>query len=373
MGSYNSTVITSVGQALLASAIANQKDVVFSKFQVSDHVYPAGTDLSALTSLQSVQKETAPSGASVYDSTTIHSSATVDNSGVLSEFNANTLGLFITVDSTEVLFGVSTAITPDVFPKDVGGVPSTYTYSMNLVVSSTENVTISVDMDAYLTAADVVDNLITDNPTAPLSARQGKVLKEMSSQALKVEWVGETTEKAYPINTVIYYGNKFMKVIKTGGLPINYTILPADLEDADLDPKTIVTVEGMPASEALNAADIDYSNTTSGASATNVQGAIDEAFSDLSELEHNTYYAWAIPHRYSTGVYAFGINNPHIKTTSTISNLAIIGQWGSYAPTYTSFQEESQNRHNGCTIMKASSDLTGTGNDYPYLIRYTIE
>lgn len=211
MGSYNSTVITTVGQALLASAIANQKDVVFSKFQVSDHVYPAGTDLSALTSLQSVQKETAPSGASVYDSTTIHSSATVDNSGVLAEFNANTLGLFITVDSTEVLFGVSTAITPDVFPKDTGGVPSTYTYSMNLVVSSTENVTISVDMDAYLTAADVVDNLNTSSSTSPLSAGMGKQLGESLANAIGNESDAYSDSSTYEVGDYCIYQDQLYK------------------------------------------------------------------------------------------------------------------------------------------------------------------
>lgn len=143
-----------------------------------------------------------------------------------------------------------------------------------------------VDLTNYLQKSDVVDNLNSNDGTVPLSARMGKVLSQMSSQTIKVDYVGATTTKAYAEDAVIYYNNKFYKVIKTGGLPANYTIVPAtDLDDADLDENTMVTIVGMPASAGLDAIDVNYDNTTSGLSVTKVQGAIDEINSDLSELK----------------------------------------------------------------------------------------
>ena len=176
MGSYNTAVITTAGQALLTSILANQGTLTFSKFQTSSYQYASGTDLSALTSLNDVEQTVTPSGAGIIDSTTLYATSTVSNSGLAAEYTAYTLGLFISDGVDEVLFAVATAIVPDVIPEDIGGTPSTYTYSLQLGISSTEDITINVDMDAYLTADSVIDNLTSTSVNSPLSAKQGNVL-----------------------------------------------------------------------------------------------------------------------------------------------------------------------------------------------------
>ena len=159
MGSYNSVVITTLGQQMLTDVIGTHGSITFSKFQTSSHVYPAGTDLTALTSLQDVKQTVTPSGAGVFDAVTIYVSAAISNEGLGTGYTANTLGIFASDGNTEVLFGVATGITPDVIPADSGGAPSTYTYRMQLTVSSTSSFTINIDPGAYALAGDLQDHV----------------------------------------------------------------------------------------------------------------------------------------------------------------------------------------------------------------------
>lgn len=142
MGSYNTAVITTVGQALLTSVIGAQGTMTFTKLQTSSYAYASGTDLSALTSLNNVEQEVSVT-AGVIDSTHIYANALISNTGVSTEYSVNTLGIFASDGNSEVLFAVSTAETPDVIPVDSGGTPSTYKYKFNLAVSSTSDITIT--------------------------------------------------------------------------------------------------------------------------------------------------------------------------------------------------------------------------------------
>lgn len=142
MGSYNTAVITTVGQALLTSVLGAQGTMTFTKLQTSSYAYASGTDLSALTSLNNVEQEVNVT-ADVIDSTHIYANALISNTGVSTEYSVNTLGIFASDGNSEVLFAVSTAETPDVIPVDSGGTPSTYKYKFNLAVSSTSDITIT--------------------------------------------------------------------------------------------------------------------------------------------------------------------------------------------------------------------------------------
>ena len=178
MGQYNQAVLTTAGQALLTSILGNAGTLTFSKFQTSSYQYASGTDLSALTSLQSVEQNVVPSAGGIKDATTFYSSSTVPNTGVTVEYTNYTVGLFATDGDDEVLFAVSTAIVPDIIPVDDGGAPSTYTYTMSIGVSSTENFTVEVDDQGILRVTSIVDNLNSTSTTQPLSANQGKVLND---------------------------------------------------------------------------------------------------------------------------------------------------------------------------------------------------
>ena len=164
MGSYNTAAITTVGQALLTSVLGAQGTMTFTKLQTSSYAYASGTDLSALTSLNNVEQEANVGTATIVDSTHIAADATISNSGISTEYSAYTLGIFASDGVNEVLFAVSTAVTPDVIPVDQGGTPSTYKYNFTLAVSSTSDITISAigDFDA--------SDIHYDNSVSGLSA-----------------------------------------------------------------------------------------------------------------------------------------------------------------------------------------------------------
>lgn len=229
MGSYNTAVITTAGQALLTSILANQGTLTFSKFQTSSYQYASGTDLSALTSLNDVEQTVTPSGAGIIDSTTLYATSTVSNSGLAAEYTAYTLGLFISDGVDEVLFAVATAIVPDVIPEDIGGTPSTYTYSLQLGVSSTEDITINVDMDAYLTADSVIDNLTSTSVNSPLSAKQGKLLNDNKANKADISSIittgtKNTTGSQIASGTYFYLNGQLVKAKSVIAVNDDYTL-----------------------------------------------------------------------------------------------------------------------------------------------------
>ena len=219
MGQYNTAVLTTAGQSLLASVLGTEGTLTFSKFQTSSYQYASGTDLSALTSLQNVEQEILPSAGGIKDATTLYSSSTISNEGVTVEYDCNTVGLFATDGEDEVLFAVSTAIIPDVIPVDDGGAPSTYTYTMSIGVSSTANITVEVDDQGILRVSSIVDNLNSTSATAPLSANQGNVIaKDMVENILS----GNTNTTGGILATGSYFINN------TGQLCRVTTDIPVD-------------------------------------------------------------------------------------------------------------------------------------------------
>lgn len=156
MGSYQNAVITANGEIYLAKAIAGEINLTFSHMAISDYAYPAGTDLSALTSLQSVKMTVLP--ASVWVSgTTVGVRGLFSNTGVSTAYNIETVGVYATDGQTEILFSVSSATTPDEMPAYNGVAPSSFIFTVQEALSQTPNFTISVTAAGVATAADIAD------------------------------------------------------------------------------------------------------------------------------------------------------------------------------------------------------------------------
>ena len=156
MGSYQNAVITANGEIYLAKAIAGEINLTFSHMAISDYAYPAGTDLSALTSLTSVKMTVLP--ASVWVSgTTVGVRGLFSNTSVSTAYNIETVGVYATDGQTEILFSVSSATTPDEMPAYNGVAPSSFIFTVQEALSQTPSFTISVTAAGVATAADIAD------------------------------------------------------------------------------------------------------------------------------------------------------------------------------------------------------------------------
>lgn len=174
MGRYNTAVITAQGLEYIAQAISGGT-LTFSRMVISDHVYPAGTDLSALTSIQSVKMSVEP--ASVWVSgDTVGVRGLFANTSVQTAYNINTVGVFATDGTTEILFSVSTAITPDEMPIYNGVAPSSFIFTVQETISEASTINITVTTAGTATAQDIADlqagkqNVITGAASSVTSA-----------------------------------------------------------------------------------------------------------------------------------------------------------------------------------------------------------
>ena len=167
MGIYNSAVITSTGQALLAQSVAGN-DLKFTTVKTSNYAYPAGTSLADLTTLTGIKQSKNITGATVYNSRVIKVSAMVDNAGVTAEYSINTIGVYATVGTAaEQLFAVITAQEADKMPA-FNSRPYSYIYDLNMTMQGTANITVTVNNAGFVNindlnnALDGVNDSITD-------------------------------------------------------------------------------------------------------------------------------------------------------------------------------------------------------------------
>lgn len=154
MGTYNSAVITNAGQAMIAQSFAGS-DLRFTTIKTSAYVYPTGTNLSELVTINSIKQSKGITGAAVYNSRVIKVSAMVDNAGITTAYDINTIGVYASVGTdAEQLFAVITAIDADTMPA-FNNRPYSYIYELNLTVGSTENLTVTVNNAGFVNVNDL--------------------------------------------------------------------------------------------------------------------------------------------------------------------------------------------------------------------------
>ena len=141
MGAYNSAIITTSGQTLIANAISGGGTVTFSSMQASSYSYPEGTNIADLTSLQDVQQTVQPFSAQVFNDTMIQVSARFDNSEVSEAYLVQTIGIFAQLgEESPVLLAVVQATTPDQMPAQSAVSPSAFIYNIQITVQQATSI-----------------------------------------------------------------------------------------------------------------------------------------------------------------------------------------------------------------------------------------
>lgn len=236
MGVYRAAIVTENGQNLIAQALANEKPLIFTSAKTSSYSYPVGTDVPALTGLQDVVQSVLPFDSKVLGGNVAQVSVRFDNDGVDQTYRIETIGLYAKIEGgAETLFSVTQATTPDEMPVQSDVSPSAYIYNIQHTVQNASQITLTVNPAGTATVQDIMDiespefddsgtvegissfpsfletmkskmnffqffrnlkaglqfvlhagqivnNCVTDNSSLPLSAAQGKVLKDLYTQ-----------------------------------------------------------------------------------------------------------------------------------------------------------------------------------------------
>ena len=236
MGVYRAAIVTESGQNLIAQALANETPLIFTSAKTSSYSYPVGTNVPALTGLQDVVQSVMPFDSKVLGGNVAQVSVRFDNDGVDQTYRIETIGLYAKIEGgTETLFSVTQATTPDEMPVQSDVSPSAYIYNIQHTVQNASQITLTVNPAGTATVQDIMDietpefddsgtvegissfpsfletmkskmnffqffrnlkaglqfilhagqivnNCVTDNAGLPLSAAQGKVLKDMYTQ-----------------------------------------------------------------------------------------------------------------------------------------------------------------------------------------------
>lgn len=158
MASFNSTIITTKGLALMAKIVAGTATPQFTKIRTSDNAYAGGTDFAALTSLLSIKQTVDVALVSKIDAATIKVSGAFTNLGLVTGYYVRNIGLYA-IDPTdgEILYSITSAITPDWMPPAGGVAASSIMVDIQTVVSNSNNVSLTVNPNATATVQMVND------------------------------------------------------------------------------------------------------------------------------------------------------------------------------------------------------------------------
>lgn len=166
MGQYNSGVITSAGQQLITQAIAGDGVISFPYVKTSSWAIPAGTNIPALTDLQSIEQTVTPGDAQIFNGTMIQVSALFSNANegaeITEAYLVQTVGLWAQITGGQpTLFAVYQATTPDQMPAYNNVAPSSLIYTLQATVQQASQLTVQVNPAGAATAQDIV-NLRTE-------------------------------------------------------------------------------------------------------------------------------------------------------------------------------------------------------------------
>ena len=294
---FSISSVTDAGIAAMQEALDHGYTMTFTSMKTGNGIYTIDEDVSGRTALKSL-KNTYAVGSIEEDTDGATISAVFTNYDgenilVAEDYKINEIGIFCTVNSIEYLYAIAAV------PNDDGmEMPAYDIVAQNLTqfvqewyIANSDHANITVDSTgALIPVTDIVNNLTSTATTKPLSANMGRELEDTKAETVKAVYVGLTTTTAIDEGAIVFYDNKFYTVIKTGGLPASYTIVPStDLEDANIPENYVVTVEGMPATGIINAYEINYNNVGTSLTATDVQGAITALDSNSVKVKTNLY------------------------------------------------------------------------------------
>lgn len=189
MAEFKEAVLTRKGIALLAKAQAEQKTISFTRAITGNGEYEDGEDLSRRTELKSYQQEFAPTTIQRQNETNVYVRFSITNNpsyGPLEHgYYVTEIGLMANdPDEGEILYGIAIAEEDkaDYLPAYNNLLPAVIGVDFLIEVDNAESVTITTDLSAYATNADLnakADRIAWDEDESKLLLKaNGEVISE---------------------------------------------------------------------------------------------------------------------------------------------------------------------------------------------------
>lgn len=160
MGAFNSAIITTKGQALLAKVMAGTTKLAFTKIATSATTLSG--DIAGKTGIGTIKQSTAVASVKRLNDSNVQVSASFTNVTLTAGYYVRTLGLYATdPDDGEICYSIACAdeseATADWMPPFNGIGVSSLMVDLVTAVSNASNVTVEVDPTATATVAQVND------------------------------------------------------------------------------------------------------------------------------------------------------------------------------------------------------------------------
>lgn len=232
MAVFKDTTITNNGKRLLSQALANRKQISFTKLETSAHQYGDDINLEELINLDAVKQSVSLSSL-VQDGTLITIKGIFTNRDLREQYQVHTIGCYAKInDENEILYSITRAKDPDTMPAENGINLSTIEVELVTQINNEKGADIKYSPDALVTkstlATETEAGLVTLNqikgliPTIPEASesRAGLIslakIKELEGEKLE-EIIGlkfggniqdtgtKTTGKFYYDNVTKFY------------------------------------------------------------------------------------------------------------------------------------------------------------------------
>lgn len=162
MASFNNTIITKKGHALIAKIVAGTATANFTKIRTSDHQYPSGTNFEELTSLSGIKQTVDVASVTKVSPAKIRVSGVFTNAALEAGYYVRNIGLYaVDPQEGEILYSITTAIEADWMPPQGGISASSILVDIETVVGNADNVNITVNPNATATV-EMVNNLAAE-------------------------------------------------------------------------------------------------------------------------------------------------------------------------------------------------------------------
>lgn len=157
MAIWSKFALTNNGKTLLTKHVADQKTFTITRVATTNTT--DALDVKSLTKLPGNERFFGIMSNTLTNDEEIKVECMITNVGLAEPYKLTAIGLYakLSNDETDTLFAVTTATDPDTIPALSNGVVKLYTEKIFLAFDSTEDVSVKIDMDTYVTHSECIE------------------------------------------------------------------------------------------------------------------------------------------------------------------------------------------------------------------------